>query len=132
MNGHDAVRPIVLIVDDDPHARAIHAEWLTHGGYDVRDADSGEAGLRMARTSDPSLILIDLKMPGMDGWTLLEHLRADPITRTAPLVALTIVGPGEDRRDPVRRGFDEHWVKPITMAALLAGVKRLIGDQQRP
>lgn len=121
----------VLIVDDDPNARAIHAAWLAHTGYNAVEADSGDAGLRIACESRPGLILVDLKMPGMDGWTLLERLRAEPRTRSAKIIALSIVAPGEDRRDPVRRGFDEHWVKPISPAALISGVERLVGPAPR-
>ena len=117
----------VLIVDDDPNARAIHAAWLAHAGYNAVEAESGETGFRIAREARPGLILLDLKMPGMDGWKLLERLRADPRTCSGKVIALTIVAPGEDRRDPVRRGFDEHWVKPISPAALLSGVERLVG-----
>lgn len=127
MDQRTAGRQLVLVVDDDPNARAIHSEWLSHAGYQTLEAESGEVGLRLAREADPSMILIDLQMPGVDGWQLLESLRADPITQTTILVALTIVAPGEDRRDPVRRGFTEHWVKPIPPSELLARTARLIG-----
>lgn len=120
-------RKVILVVDDDANARLIHSEWLTHAGYETFQADAGDVGLERARILRPGLILIDLKMPRVDGWALMDALRHDETTRDAALVALTIVAPGEDRRDPVRRGFDEHWVKPIAAATLLEGVRRLIG-----
>lgn len=127
MNSRDHSPETILIVDDDPHARLIHSEWLVHAGYRTLLAASGEAALALAREARPALVLVDLKMPGMDGWTLLDRLREDPLTRDTKVVALTIVGRGEDRRDPVRRGFDDHWVKPIAAGDLLGGTERLIG-----
>ena len=132
MEGERPGRVDILIVDDDPNARAIHAEWLEHTGYNALEASSGQEGFRIACEARPALILVDLKMPGMDGWALLERLRADSRTRSARIVALTIIGPGEDRRDPVRRGFDEHWVKPISHIALVTGVERLVGGRKMP
>lgn len=125
----DAAHPrAVLVVDDDLHARTIHREWLEHAGYQTFGADSGEAGWGLALRWRPAMILIDLKMPGVDGWKLMEWLREDSRTHGTVLIALTIVGPGEDRRDPVRRGFDEHWVKPISATDLLTRTERLIGS----
>ena len=122
---------LVLVVDDETHARTIHVTWLSHAGYATAEAESGETGLHAARVLQPQVVLIDLKMPGVDGWKVMEQLRSDPATRAMLLVALTIIGPGEDRRDPVRRGFDEHWVKPISAPTLLANVERLIGPPVR-
>lgn len=131
MASEEGRRQVVLVVDDDPNARAIHTEWLAHAGYETMEADSGDVGFRLALAARPALILIDLEMPRVDGWKLLEWLRGEAGTSDLILVALTIVGRGEDRRDPVRRGFDEHWVKPIPAAALLAGIDRLIGPPMR-
>lgn len=117
----------ILVVDDDPHARTIHSTWLSHAGYEVLNTESAADAVDLLNRNGADLVLTDLKMPGLDGWKLLDLLRGSERTRGIPVVALTIIGAGEDRRDPVRRGFDEHWVKPVEAADLLAGVKRLVG-----
>ena len=117
----------VLLVDDDPNALSIHATWLGLHGYAVLEADSGEPAVAIARRESPDLVILDLKMPGVDGWHAMEILREDPATRHLFIVALTIIAPGEDRRDPLRRGFDAHWVKPLTHQALIEQVEGLIG-----
>jgi len=116
----------VLLVDDDPDSRVIYATMLELKGLRVVEATDGQSALQAARTHDPDLIVLDLVMPGMDGWTALEHLRSDPDLCRIPVVALTVIGPGEDRRDPLRRGFDAHWVKPLPPPAMASRVKSLL------
>ena len=123
----------ILVVDDDENARTISATWLAHAGYDIREAHSAEAAVELARSHRPHLVLVDLLMPVEDGWSLLERLREEPASREAALVALTVLNPGEDRRDPVRRGFDEYWVKPVQSGEFLERIRRaLAGARARP
>lgn len=80
----------VLIVDDDPTIREIVSLTLTHvAGYEVREADSGRAGIAAAKERRPDAILLDVMMPGLDGPSTLEGLRADADTRDIPVVFLT-------------------------------------------
>lgn len=116
----------ILVVDDDANARTISATWLAHDGYDVREAHSAEAAVAAARSHRPHLVLVDLLMPVVDGWKLLERLRDEPAGRDAVLVAFTVLSPDEDRRDPLRRGFDEYWVKPLEAPKLLERVRRAL------
>lgn len=125
---HEPGSARILVVDDDENARTISATWLTHGGYDVRQAHSADAALEAARSHRPHLVLVDLLMPVVDGWHLLERLRKEPATREACLVALTVLNPDEDRRDPIRRGFDEYWVKPIQARDLMERVRRALAE----
>ena len=129
---HEPEAARILVVDDDANARTITATWLAHVGYDVRQADSAEAAVEAARSHEPHLVVVDLVMPVEDGWSLLERLRAEPCGRDAVLVALTVLNPNEDRRDPVRRGFDEYWVKPIEAQELLARVRRALDNAGAP
>lgn len=122
----------ILVVDDDANARTISATWLAHAGYDVRQADSAEAAVEEARRHRPHLVLVDLLMPVVDGWGLLERLREEPASRDAVLVALTVLSPDEDRRDPIRRGFDEYWVKPMDARELLERLRRALEDAGAP
>ncbi|MEX0893919.1 MAG: response regulator [Gemmatimonadota bacterium] len=116
----------VLLVDDDPDSRVIYTTMLQLIGVRVVEATDGQGALQAACAHDPDLIVLDLVMPGMDGWTALEHLRSDPDLCHIPVVALTVIGPGEDRRDPLRRGFDAHWVKPLPPPAMAARVNSLL------
>lgn len=126
-SSHETESARILVVDDDANARTISATWLAHEGYDVREAHSAEAAVEAARSHRPHLVLVDLLMPVMDGWSLMELLREEPASREAVLVALTVLTPDEDRRDPIRRGFDEYWVKPMEAGELLDRVRRAMG-----
>jgi CheY-like chemotaxis protein len=119
--------PAILLVDDDSDHLQIYASILSTHGYRVLEARTGAETLRVARARPLSLIIMDLKMPELDGWKAMELLRADPATRELPIVALTIVAADEDRRDPVRRGFDAHWVKPLGPGELLQRVRQWVG-----
>lgn len=122
----------ILVVDDDENARTISATWLAHAGYDIREAHSAEAAVELASSHRPHLVLVDLLMPVESGWSLLERLREEPASRDAVVVALTVLNPGEDRRDPVRRGFDEYWVKPIAAPELLERIRRALTEAGVP
>jgi CheY-like chemotaxis protein len=123
-------RPI-LLVDDDADNRAIYATILRSHGYEVVEAETGGEAVALARQHLPMLVVMDIKMPQMDGWQALEILRESALTADLPIVALTIIAPGEDRRDPLRRGFDAHWVKPLTPGELLARVEAWLSDSRQ-
>ena len=129
---HETGSARILVVDDDDNARTITATWLAHVGYDVREAGSAEAAVEVARAHRPHLVLVDLVMPVESGWSLLERLREEPASRDALLVALTVLNPGDDRRDPVRRGFDDYWVKPIEAPELLERIRRALAESDAP
>lgn len=79
----------VLLVDDDALLLRMYEEKLKHEGFEVETALSGEEGLRKARSSKPNLILLDILMPSMDGFQVLEKLKADPETKEIPVIFLT-------------------------------------------
>jgi CheY-like chemotaxis protein len=120
--------PLILLVDDDSDNRSIYATILRAEGFRVLEARSGAEAVPLARTRQPALVIMDLKMPYMDGWQAMELIRANPATADLPVIALSIVGPGEDRRDAVRRGFDAHWGKPMPPGELLSRVRAWLSD----
>ncbi|WP_133501039.1 ATP-binding protein [Cognatilysobacter terrigena] len=110
----------VLVVDDNADAAMTLTALLELGGHDVRSAGSGQGALALIDDFAPEVAFLDLGMPGMSGYELAGHLRADPRTASTRLVALTGWGRDEDRDRTRAAGFDAHLTKPVDPTALLA------------
>jgi signal transduction histidine kinase/DNA-binding response OmpR family regulator len=123
--------PRVLIVDDDPSIRAICREVLELGGYQVRDAGSANAALTEARRFRPDMILLDVLMPGIDGYRTAEMIRADPAIGMAPIMFLSARGDTADKVRAFRSGAEDYMVKPFDAAELLARVGKALDRQAR-
>lgn len=116
---HEALPALrVLVVDDNRDAAASLAMVLKVLGADVRTAYDGEAALEVLRTYKPSVALLDLGMPCMDGFEVARRARREPHGRDVTLIALTGWGQEEDRRRSREAGFDHHLVKPVDLEAL--------------
>ena len=113
-----AQRYSVLVVDDHPDAVESMASVLQLQGHEVRVAQNGLAALETAHTFRPSVVLLDIGLPDMDGYAIARRLRAAPETHACVLVALTGYGQPEDRLRSKENGFDHHLVKPIDPAIL--------------
>jgi signal transduction histidine kinase/ActR/RegA family two-component response regulator len=109
----------VLLVDDNADAADTMARLLALTGYEVRTAADGPAALALLDTFAPDIGLLDIGLPGMDGYELARRLRADPRSRAMRLIALTGYGREPDRRRSAEAGFDEHFVKPVVVERLL-------------
>ncbi len=116
--------PVVLLVDDNEDCRIIYGSTLRHAGYTVKTADNGLDGLRIARADLPSLILLDIGMPVMDGMQALAELKADPRTATVPVVAVSARVNKDQHEVVLGAGFTEVLLKPVTPAEILASVQR--------
>ncbi len=103
----------VLIVDDHKDSRNALRLMLAAVGHDVLEAADGMEGLRLAAEHRPEVAIVDIGLPGMDGYEVARRLRADPATRGMRLIALTGYGRGEDRRRALEAGFELHFVKPV-------------------
>ena len=110
----------LLIIDDNKDAADSLGAMLDLLGHETRTAHSGLAGLEMAADFRPEIILLDLGMPGLDGYATATRIRAAPWGQAVRLVALTGWGQDEDRRRTRAAGFDQHLVKPVDAAALAA------------
>jgi len=106
----------VLVVDDDQAIREVIAEVLRDEGYEVVCAENGEQALRELQRDPPNLVLLDLMMPVMSGWELLEHLQASGELSRIPVVVVSAMN---------APGAHEHLAKPIDLDSLLATVQRL-------
>jgi len=100
----------VLVIDDDPEARDIVERFLRKDGFEVATASSGEEGLRLAHKLQPAVITLDVMMPGMDGWSVLRALKADPVLHDIPVVMLTMA---DDKSMGYSLGATSYLAKPV-------------------
>ena len=112
---------LVLAIDDDPAARDLMRRFLTKEGFRPEAASNGEEGLRLAKALRPVAITLDVMMPGMDGWTVLQQLKADPETQDIPVIMLTMV---DDRNIGFALGATDYLTKPIDRSRLATLLKR--------
>ena len=120
----------ILIVEDNRLNLELATELLKSSGYAVLQARSAEEGLRMAREQRPDLILMDVRLPGMDGLTAVRVLKNDPDTRPIPTVAMTAQAMRGDEEAARTAGFDAYVTKPIDTRALPHTVARLLAGRE--
>ena len=116
----------VLVVDDDRDILDLARLVLEDGGYRVIAAPSGEAALDQAAESRPDLILLDVNMPGMDGWQVLKILKVDERTQEIPVALFTIKSQVRDRVLGLQGGACDYIAKPFAQDELLARVRRIL------
>ena len=117
----------LLLVEDNEDNRIIYSTVLRHIGYVVVEAHDGNEAVAAARREKPDLILMDISIPGMDGWEATRVLRADEATRHIPIIALTAHALPDDRERAQAVGFNAYLAKPIEPRAVAAEVERWIG-----
>src|SRR5437763_14108078 len=108
----------ILIVDDDPMSIKLVRALLAGEGYMVRSAESADEALAEVQTFDPRLILIDIQLPGVNGWALATQLRSDPTMDKTCIVALTAYALEGDAQKARNTGFNEYITKPIAARTL--------------
>ena len=124
----DPSRPLVLVVEDNLDSGALLRTTLEQAGFRVKVAENGVAGLRLARTLLPAAITLDIMMPRMDGWRVLQALRDDPATARIPVIVCSIV---DNRLLGYRLGASEYLTKPVEPNALLSALAR-VGASPHP
>jgi CheY-like chemotaxis protein len=117
----------ILIVDDEPHMLRVTELSIKKGGYDIVIGRNGREALALAAREKPSLIVMDVSMPEMDGLTALKHLKADPETALIPVIMLTVRGQALTRLEAEQSGAAVYLTKPFSPSQLLAEVRRLLG-----
>jgi two-component system cell cycle response regulator DivK len=122
---------LILLVEDNEKNRKLAHDILVHQGYRVVDAESGEDALRLVQTERPSLVLMDIHLPGIDGIEALRRLRADPETSAIPIMAVTASAMTQDRAKIMAAGFDAYQSKPISVKPFLAAVRELLDRPRR-
>src|SRR5229473_3178381 len=117
----------ILVVEDNEMNRDMLSRRLARRGYEVAIAVDGEQGVAMARPEAPALILMDMSLPGLDGWEATRRIKAAPETRAIPVIALTAHAMSGDREKAVAAGCDDFDTKPVDLARLLEELEA--GDQ---
>ena len=121
--------PFILLIEDDPLSAGLVELLLNREGYQVLTAPNGFHGLRMAQASPPDLILLDLMLPGIDGFEVLNRLRADPQTAAVPVMILSAKSQPSDKRTAARIGANAYLPKSYKRAELLALVRSLLEER---
>ena len=116
----------ILVVDDSPSVRQLVQLTFEMEGYRVITADDGVAGLERARADRPSLVVLDVMMPRMDGFDVARALKSDPATAAMPIVMLTAKAQAADVSAGGASGVDDYVTKPFDPEELLARVERLL------
>ena len=117
---------LILIVEDNPKNLKLVRDALQVTGYQTIETETGEEGVRLARERRPALILMDIQLPGINGVEALRQLRADPMTHTIPVIAVTASVMTDDRTRIMAAGFDGFHGKPISVRQLLATVREIL------
>ena len=125
-------RPIVLIVDDDPDQHTICGVFLEHAGYAVLHAFDGQEGVEMARAYLPRLVLMDIRMPRMDGVAARRALAGDPRTARIPVVAVSADVLTWPERAVIEEGFAAYLPKPCNLDRVASLVQRLVLAEPNP
>ncbi len=117
----------ILLVEDNEMNRDMLSRRLKRKGFEVLIAEDGRAGVDLATTERPDLILLDMSLPVMDGWEAAGHLKANPQTQEIPVVALTAHAMEGDREKALAAGCDDYDTKPVNFSGLLEKIKTLLG-----
>jgi two-component system cell cycle response regulator DivK len=117
---------VVLIVEDNERNLKLVCDVLGFAGFSVLEARDAESGVELARARKPDVVLMDINLPGMNGFEALTALRADGVTASIPVLAVTAYAMTDDRARILAAGFDGYLEKPIDVRALPGQVEALI------
>ncbi len=121
----------ILLIEDHEDNRRIVRDLLTSTGYELVEAVTGEDGVTMAATEAPDLILMDIQLPGIDGYEATRRIKADPAARHIPIIAVTSYALSGDETVARAAGCDGYVTKPFSPRVLLAKIREYV-DSERP
>jgi two-component system cell cycle response regulator DivK len=116
----------ILLVEDNEMNRDMLARRLQKRGYELMIAVDGLLAVEMTHKEKPDLVLMDMSLPGLDGWEASRRLKADPATAAIPIIALTAHAMAEDREKALAAGCNEFETKPVDLTSLLAKMEALL------
>jgi len=118
----------ILVVEDNEINLMLIKDILNYYGYEVLEAENGKIGVELAKQHLPALILMDIQMPVIDGFTAIAMLKDDPATRSIKVLALTSFAMKGDKEKIMQTGFDDYIAKPINTRTLPEIVKKHVGS----
>jgi two-component system cell cycle response regulator DivK len=124
------VTKVLYVEDNDDNVYMLKMRLELLDDFEVVTAENGEKGCAMALSEHPDIILMDLEMPGVDGWEATRRLKADPQTRDIPIIALSAHALAGSREKALAAGCDEFDTKPVEFERLVATVRRLLADHK--
>ena len=122
----------ILLVEDNEMNRDMLSRRLQKQGYEVVMAVDGEEGVAKAQSEAPALILMDMSLPGIDGWEATRRLKSAPQTQKIPLIALTAHAMTDDRAKALAAGCDDFDTKPVDLSRLLSKIQALLEKRAAP
>jgi CheY-like chemotaxis protein len=124
------MKPTILLIEDNAQNRYLATFLLERHGYVVVSASDGPAGIQLASTVQPALILLDIQLPLMDGYAVARELRKNPLLRNTPIVAVTSYAMVGDREKALGAGCNGYIEKPINPATFVAEIERFLPSLQ--
>ncbi len=118
----------ILLVEDNEMNRDMLSRRLERKGFEVVMAVDGLAGVEMASSSNPDIILMDLSLPEIDGWEATRRIKADPATQNIPVIALTAHAMAGDEQKALDAGCDDYDTKPVNLNRLLEKIGNFLGS----
>jgi two-component system cell cycle response regulator DivK len=122
----------ILCVEDSDDNLYMLQRRLSRAGYDVKVARDGAEGVEWAKTLQPDLIVMDLNLPGLNGWEATRRLKGQAETKHIPIIVLTVETSRNSRDSAIAAGCDDFQVKPIDFGGLVEKIRSLIGEGERP
>jgi CheY-like chemotaxis protein len=117
---------VILVVEDDAANQELVTRFLKREGHFVRHATDGIAGISAAKEYIPDLIVMDMGLPGLDGWQAVRHIRASPRTAHIPIIALTAHALAEDIQKAIEVGCNAYETKPVAYLSLMKKIAELV------
>lgn len=119
----------ILVVEDDEKSRRLLTDVLEYHGFDVGAYPSGEQGLEHARSASPDAALLDIELPGINGFDVLARLRAESAGASMPVIAVTASVMDQDRKKILAAGFDAYVPKPVNIRELVTVLNDLLANK---
>jgi two-component system cell cycle response regulator DivK len=120
----------ILVMEDDADTQGMMRFMLEYKGFEVLVAKDGKHGLEIAHHDKPDLILLDLAMPELDGWSVAHQLKGDPETKAIPVIAVTAYTMSSDRRMALNAGCDGFVGKPMNVPEFMAEIEKFLGKSK--
>jgi len=123
----------ILVIEDDKFLRELIAQKIMKEGYDMAEAVDGEKGIEAVKKEKPDLILLDLILPGIDGFEVLARIKADPEIAKIPVIILSNLGQKDDIEKGLKMGASDYLIKAhFTPAEIIAKVKTILAPAETP